>query len=1393
MSEPKARRFKKRWLLLGALTLACAAWGILRHPDVQKLLHARLAQAIRQELGLEVEIGPVHFELPNRLVAQHLSLKHPSEGLLVSATRIEVAPSLKAALRGEFELSQVRIEGAYVRLRVENGRITNLGTQPASAKPRETSKLPLEELVVHDAHVFVDGSPSFAGSLDQFNLALRVSEGTRINLSASAGKGSFDHAGRHEELTALDLAARIAPDAIRIDTLQANTTLLTLEVDKARLELPFEHGRYTGHVKLQAALEKLAALPHGLSLPAIDGNLALDLNVEGVGAGFHVRGHVDAEDAHLDGFGFGTLSLNVDATPEEVQLLEGSQGRIIEGGGVVGLQGRMGLTGALPIQVAATVDQLQLEKLMRQLDVTDDCVVRWLLEGGFKLEGTVNPVDISGPIWANHLRFSTVTTAWHDPNAREIIGTPPGRVAGRVAITPNALRFENLIGRLPHTTMQVTVHVGFDEKIGVIATSDQIDMRDATGLMGMPIAGQGKFRLEVGGTYENTSLTGDLTLAGFELDGFRIGDIDTEVVLEKGGYAARFSKSEIVKNDSRYIIDDMVLDFTDAFSIDATARIAMLSTADFYHTFHLEEDPDFAPYQGLLRGVAKIRYTLGYPGDDADGTLTADADLDILEGAARGVSFSGGRIAARYVWEHISQGTRGVRLALEELHATKGRGALHASGTMNPGGLLDMTVVAEQLSVRELDFLSKASPRINGELDAVGKLSGSLWVPDVTLDTKLVNVTAEDRALGDLNATIRVVSRDHPWVKQSLQQPAAGGSVASGDTRCLEARKGLAGATWQSDERPDDGIAVPPLAYLICGGGLENRLTLDLALGMAEGTPARGSVRLGDVPMAWLFPRPKRSETPITGNFSAHALLRGGFLSNPDTLVGEVVVDKLRVGQDDAWIQGDGPQRIKLTGEGASIERARFVGNGSVLTATGRVSLAKGLQTNLSGQVDLAALTNLLPGVARTRGQLSLDVKLSGAPNSPSVFGRAALRDGFLALDALPRPIEKVSADLSFSERELLLEQLSGSVGGGTVLVKGSAAIGKKDELSRYEFFITARDLNVDPSEGVGLSIAADTRITYASNARIPKLSGTVRLLRAQYTRPFSLGISERLTGISSAKRVYRETYDPALDHVALDLTIVDDVPIRVSNNLLNAELTIEDSERPFRLVGTDQRWGVLGTLELTRGTLRFRNSEFVINEGTVSFDDEHRISPRLDVHARTELRRTADASGARWLIAMHATGDTDNLKLETSSEPALAQEDIALLLTVGLTRAEAERLGAGDLTGGAALEALATVTGVDREVKRALPVIDDFNVTSAYSASSNRTEPQIVVGKRLGDKVRATATTGLSTDSTFKTGVEWRFDDQTSIEAAYDNVQTTTSSQFGNVGVDLRWRLEFD
>jgi translocation and assembly module TamB len=127
------------------------------------------------------------------------------------------------------------------------------------------------------------------------------------------------------------------------------------------------------------------------------------------------------------------------------------------------------------------------------------------------------------------------------------------------------------------------------------------------------------------------------------------------------------------------------------------------------------------------------------------------------------------------------------------------------------------------------------------------------------------------------------------------------------------------------------------------------------------------------------------------------------------------------------------------------------------------------------------------------------------------------------------------------------------------------------------------------------------------------------------------------------------------------------------------------------------------------------------------------------------------------------------------------------------MTHTELVQMQASTLTSTAAFEALATVTGVEREVKRALPAIDDVQIASAYSLRSNRTEPQLFLGKRIADRLRLRASTGLSQSRDFSTGVEYQLSDKTSVGAIYNNKTSTSASQLGDVGVDLKWRLEFD
>src|SRR6185503_13858451 len=234
---------------------------------------------------------------------------------------------------------------------------------------------------------------------------------------------------------------------------------------------------------------------------------------------------------------------------------------------------------------------------------------------------------------------------------------------------------------------------------------------------------------------------------------------------------------------------------------------------------------------------------------------------------------------------------------------------------------------------------------------------------------------------------------------------------------------------------------------------------------------------------------------------------------------------------------------------------------------------------------------------------------------------------------------------------------------------------------------------------------------------------------------------------------------------------------------------------------------GLRGRLRLlTGGRIRLRANEFEIRQGHVQFDDTTRIAPRVDVTAVTEYRRYSGSTsstapgaaagaaraGGVWRITLHAFGDADNLRLDMTSEPVLSHEDIVLLLTVGMTRAEVDQLAAS-VGGTAALEALSSLTGADSAVKKAVPVIDDFRFGSAYSSRTGRSEATVTVGKRVTDQVRANVTTGLLENREIRSNLEWKLTPRVSVQGSYDNVNDVSSSSFGNLGADVRWRLEFE
>ena len=390
---------------------------------------------------------------------------------------------------------------------------------------------------------------------------------------------------------------------------------------------------------------------------------------------------------------------------------------------------------------------------------------------------------------------------------------------------------------------------------------------------------------------------------------------------------------------------------------------------------------------------------------------------------------------------------------------------------------------------------------------------------------------------------------------------------------------------------------------------------------------------------------------------------------------------------------------------------------------------------------------------------------------------------------------------------------------GGTVTVQAGVPV-RGFELGALDSRVVARNVRLAPAEGIAAAFDADLEVVYDPKAQghegqsLPRVTGDVTVDSFAYTRPISLTTDLGSLG-ARAKRTQVDSYDPALDAITLDVHVRSPSPLVIKNNLAEVQLVIDSGS--LEVTGTNQRLGLRGSLKaLPAGRFHFQGNEFEVRQGLIRFEDPTRIAPNVDVTAITEYRRYTDTSagaaagagasggpsgasvgstrgGSAWRITLHAYGDADNLRLDLTSEPSLSQEDIVLLLAVGMTRAELDQLQASSIGASIALNALGAASGADRAVKQALPIIDDFRFGSAYSTATGKTEPQLTVGKRLTNDLRASVTAGLSEDRELRSNIEWRLNNRLSVQGSYDNINDVSSSALGNLGVDLRWRLEFE
>lgn len=1227
-----------------------------------------------------------------------------------------------------------------------------------------------------------------------------------------------------------DPAQETTPTCSTINS--ADKRLVEVEGSHFGISFPNESSplRIDGHVRARAPFDLVNRIP---GAPDMDGWVSVDTDIH-YGPETKIpdlHGKVVVHDIRIDKFNFAReINVTYDVKREVVTspLLTIA---IADGLATITDVEVRPLEKSVPLRAKIDIKDVDFTSLMRDLGVHPNSYVGWDLDEVHVplFAGTIFPLRIDGEVTAKTKNFAVYDAPAHGAVKGRIIGVTEALVQTHCAVRPDALEFQQSHVVTPHSVLsQGLVSIGFHNALTVDAPDIHVDLADISPIGNVKFAGKVEGEVHVSGRNNDPHIEGDIRATDFVLGDMPFGNISAghvslnQLVVTLAGVRA-------TKGRSNYEVPTARLDFggPGAVTLDARALSTDFDIRDLLAMFHMDDDPRFEPINGTIATNANVHVALGGPEDQCGGgAIDVGATTTVRDIELYGERFEDAHADFDLRWNDREAGIAGADLDLRAvaLHKIHKRGASPVGSVLGAANLrhgdLRGNLVMEALPLSRIDSLGKARGVVEGGISGVARVGGTIEAFELTSDVDITPV----RLLGAQlpSSQLHVTMTQKPPAAKPIGKTRCGGPITKPFDRDAYLRDTSSqgdytvnGDLFGGQIHLDHVIASRQKDQKIAGkislkafdlGIVSRALAPQVAMGLGE----EAESQLNDLP---------------TGELSADIDIKE--LVTTDLARAEVNFTPLsfalkRKGQQLSLRTPK--QMIKVAGDGVLLPVTAF----DLITSNGfRGSFSlRGDAQHLTGDSDLnfvaevapinlGLLSAIVPKINRASGTMGGLLKVGGKVSQPTIDGELQIRGGEFAIAGLPGVISDVNADITADENELQIKRGVAKFAGGNVLLIARFPI-NGGKFGIAEAALIGRQLRFTPAEGTSATVDADLTITMNSQAsggaqaRLPHVSGDVTLTSAEYTRPFVLDLSV-LRG--AAQRTVVESYDPTQDSIVLgpDLNVHTTGPIKVHNNLVDVQLGID--ARGVQVSGTNQRFGLRGELSaLPGGRFHFFANDFDIQRASIRFDDTTKLNPVIDVIAATDYRRlgsggaSATASGAAsavsagsgrtgnsWRITLHAYGETDDLRVDMTSDPALSREDIFLLLTVGLTRAEVDQAQTGSLYASAAFEAAGTATGAGRVVKNVIPVFDDFRFGSAYSPTTGRSEPTVTGVRNINDDVSASITSGVGTTDTrlFRSMIEWRLNRQVSVQSTYDNVSVLGSPI--NLGLDLRWRLEFN
>ncbi|MBN1595365.1 translocation/assembly module TamB domain-containing protein [candidate division FCPU426 bacterium] len=648
-----------------------------------------------------------------------------------------------------------------------------------------------------------------------------------------------------------------------------------------------------------------------------------------------------------------------------------------------------------------------------------------------------------------------------------------------------------------------------------------------------------------------------------------------------------------------------------------------INTPTLFDLFLLAE-PKHAP-QGIITGQ------LAFAG--------GQGKLDNFAGNLQFTDFIFGRWnfkTLKTAWE-----SNGTNIVITELHGIQPRGSLQSEKGLilrKADGSLDVSL---QLLADNFFFFSR---RYHGHFTVAGKLEVSPF--DLQLAVASSDFQLNLYPFNDFRAHVRYYGEN-----LSIRTPADYPYQIYGDLGLPPGGDVIFRRLTISDQRQ---------VYVDVQGKIEGQGKSDLLV-KVKNVPADVLARSLGWPQPWtgmVSGSFRYTDPNHVTRFDINVKIDNGSVLNLpfDTFFGQIVVDN-------DWLNFVGA-------EGSCVLR-RF-GKYTILLS-GKLPLPqsdqaaealKGAEMDLRVKMaegDLSYIT-FIPYFAHATGKSTLDLRVKGTMDYPSLNGRASVEKGTLWPRLYTPEITHLDADIRFEDNKMYVNKLEGRIGKGRLLIMPGPAgdwVSVFRRLQPHELNLRLesgeKPIRLDTTEDVEFVTAdAKVNLVLAGTMESPVLGGTLELSDGQFTFP-----AKALTKFTKESKPSNMGYD--------QFKMISRKNIWYYNDMVRAQIK---PDQAVVLNGNRHMFSAEGRVMVSKGSFTYLETDFTLdpNEET-ALSCQGREKPRLDALAKTVIRNVhlKDEGLSRDVtIYLRVRGALGALKITLESEPALTQAQIMSLLTLG-------------------------------------------------------------------------------------------------------------------------------